>query len=51
MKPIVRLETANAATVADLIMEDSRQWDVERLKENMIMMDVEAVLKIKLSSH
>ncbi|KAF8776620.1 hypothetical protein HU200_003344 [Digitaria exilis] len=50
MKPIVRKDMATAVTVADLIMEQTRVWDVDKLKENMSVMDVEDVLKIKLSS-
>lgn len=51
LKPIVCLETARAETVADLMMEGSRIWNVDILKDNFIQMDVKAVQKIKLGVH
>jgi hypothetical protein len=51
LKPIVRLESAKATTVADLIIEGTHQWDVAKLKENFIEMDIKAIQKINLGHY
>uniref|UniRef100_A0A0A9CKU8 Reverse transcriptase zinc-binding domain-containing protein n=1 Tax=Arundo donax TaxID=35708 RepID=A0A0A9CKU8_ARUDO len=49
MKPMVRLDIANAIKVADLI-DERRQWKVEVLK-NFVQPDIDAILKIKLGQN
>ncbi|GJN37087.1 hypothetical protein PR202_gb26009 [Eleusine coracana subsp. coracana] len=51
MKPIGRLDTASANTVADLIKQREREWDVDKLKENFTPLDIDGILKIKLSNN
>jgi hypothetical protein len=51
MKLLVKLNSGRAAVVADLMKENGREWDSEILRENLIPMDMEVVLKIPLSRY
>jgi hypothetical protein len=49
VKLLVKLNSSRATVVADLMKENGREWDSKILRENLIPMDMEVVLKIPWS--
>jgi hypothetical protein len=42
---LIGLDTAQAVSVADLILESSLEWNINKLKEKVSPLDVEAIMK------
>jgi len=47
MKPIVRLPDVQAERVCELFLPESRQWNIQKVRDSFCTIDVEEILKLK----
>ena len=47
MKPIVRLPDVQAKRVCELFLPESRQWNIQKVRDSFCTIDAEEILKLK----